>query len=152
MNALCPCGSETAFPECCGPFIEGTALAPTPEKLMRSRYVAFTKGDWDYLKKTWHPETCPEDLGEDEPSLWVGLKIIEASEDEDEGEVEFEARLIHDNRLEVLHEISDFERIEGAWVYHSGEFLNDHKPEKISRSQPCPCGSGKKFAQCHAQR
>lgn len=152
MSPLCPCCSQTAYSACCQPFIEGGVLATTPEQLMRSRYVAFTGANWDYLKKTWHPETCPEDLGEEEPSVWVGLKILQASEEGDEGEVEFEARLIYDNRLEVLHEISDFDRIDGAWLYHSGEFLNDHKPEKISRSQPCPCGSGKKFAQCHAQR
>lgn len=152
MSALCPCGSQNPYLECCGPYIEGGQLAPTPEKLMRSRYVAFTQGAWDYLKKTWHPETVPDDLGVDEPSQWVGLTVIEASEEGDEGEVEFEARLIFDDKLEVLHEISDFEKVEGAWLYHSGEFLNDHKPQKISRGQPCPCGSGKKYAQCHAQR
>jgi SEC-C motif-containing protein len=119
---------------------------------MRSRYVAFTRGDWEYLKKTWHPETLPEDLGDDEPSQWVGLKVIQASEDDDEGEVEFEARLIYDDKLEILHEISDFEKINGAWLYHSGEFLNDDKPVKISRGQPCPCGSNKTYAQCHGRR
>lgn len=150
MKALCPCGNQTDYSACCGRFIDGAELAPDPELLMRSRYTAFTRGAWDYLKKTWHPETVPEDLGVDEPSLWVGLNVIEASEEDNEGEVEFEARLIYDNKLEILHEISDFEKIDGAWLYHSGEFVNDHKPQKISRGQPCPCGSGKKYAQCHA--
>lgn len=148
----CPCGEKASFEACCGLYISGSEKAPSPEKLMRSRYSAFTRGDWDYLKKTWHPETRPDDLGEDEPSLWVGLSILEADEEGDEGEVEFEAKLIHDGKLEVLHEISDFIKIDGEWLYHSGEFLNDHKPEKISRGQPCPCQSGKKFAQCHGQK
>jgi len=151
-SSLCPCGSQTEFDHCCGLYIVGGTLAPTPETLMRSRYVAFTRNDLDYLKKTWHPETYPEDLGTEEPSNWVGLEIIEASEDEDEGEVEFKAKLIYDNRLEVLHEVSYFDKVDGAWLYHSGEFENDGKAEKISKSAPCPCGSGKKFGTCHFEK
>lgn len=119
---------------------------------MRSRYVAFFNNDLDYLKKTWHPETFPEDLGSEEPSNWVGLDILAAEEDGEEGEVEFKARLIFQNKLEVLHEISYFDKIDGAWLYHSGDFENDGKPEKISKSAVCPCGSGKQFGNCHFER
>ena len=151
-SKICPCGSKKEFDQCCGIYLSGKALAPHPEDLMRSRYVAFYRNDLDYLKKTWHPETYPEDLGSEEPSNWVGLEIIEASVEEDEGEVEFKARLIYDNKLEVLHEISYFDKIDGQWLYHSGDFENDGKPEKLSKSTPCPCGSGKKFGNCHFQK
>ena len=150
-QALCPCGSQKTYDECCGVYHKGLAVAPHAVDLMRSRYSAFVLGDYAYLKATWHPETYPEDLGQDEPSDWIGLEIIEASdEDDDEAEVEFKARLIFDNRLEVLHENSFFEKQDGRWLYHSGEFLNEgQEPKKIAKDAPCPCGSGKIFKNCH---
>lgn len=147
----CSCGSALAFSACCLPYLDGKSEAATPELLMRSRYTAFMRGDFEYLKKTWHPETLPE-LGADEPSNWAGLEIIEtAIDDEGEhGEVEFIAKLIVGERLEILHEVSDFEKIDGRWVYHSGEFKNDDAvAKKISMKAPCPCGSGEKFKHCH---
>ena len=147
----CPCGSNLPFSGCCKPYLDGTAEAPTPEALMRSRYTAFARGDFAYLKKTWHPETVP-DLGDDEPSNWIGLEILGTAVDEEgeHGEVEFVAKLIVGDRLEVLHEVSDFEKIDGRWVYHSGEFKNDDgTPKQISMKAPCPCGSGEKFKHCH---
>ncbi len=150
--SLCPCGTQKNFMDCCGRFIRGGAAAPTPELLMRSRYTAFVLNDVPYLLATWHPETRPDDLGSDEPNNWVRLEILGSDEEGDEGEVEFRASLILDNRLEVLHETSEFDRIDGRWYYHSGEFENDGKPEKIAKGAPCPCGSGKKFVQCHYQK
>jgi SEC-C motif-containing protein len=118
---------------------------------MRSRYTAFVRRDFAYLVKTWHPETVPE-LSEDEPSNWAGLSIIETAIDEDgeSGEVEFIAKLVIGDRLEILHEVSDFEKVDGRWVYHSGEFKNEDAPAKrISMKAPCPCGSGEAFKHCH---
>lgn len=146
---ICPCGTGRDFSACCGLYIEGGLLAPDPEALMRSRYTAFCRCDYAYLKKTWSTETYPEDLEQGEPSNWVSLEIIDSSWEDDEGEVEFKARLIYNNRVEVLHEISQFDKIDGAWVYHSGEFLNDDEPLKIAKNAPCPCGSGKPFKDCH---
>ena len=151
-NNQCPCGLEQVYSDCCGPYIEGAAIAATPEALMRSRYTAFSMDKVDYLKATWHPETLPEDLGEDEPSNWIGLEIIDWGMDDEEqdGEVEFKAKLIFDNKLELLHEVSQFDKIDGKWVYHSGEFKSDEaQVSKIPKSAPCPCGSGKKFKNCH---
>jgi uncharacterized protein YchJ len=48
----CPCLSGGAFSSCCAPYLSGEKTPDTPEKLMRSRYTAFTKADVDYLKKT----------------------------------------------------------------------------------------------------
>lgn len=149
----CPCGTKLAFAACCKPYLDGKADAATPEILMRSRYTAFTRGDFAYLKKTWHPDTVP-DLTAEEPSNWVGLEILRASAaaDGETGEVEFLAKLIVGDRLETLHEVSDFEKIDGRWVYCSGEFKNEEPPAKISMKMPCPCGSGEKFKHCHFTR
>ena len=147
----CPCCSGRPFAECCEPYITGKAEAPDPESLMRSRYTAFATNDIEYLKKTWHPETVPEFTG-DEPSNWVGLEVIETGLDEsgDYGEVEFIAKLIIGSTLETLHEVSEFEKLGGRWVYHSGEFKDEEpRAQMLSMKTPCPCGSGEKFKHCH---
>lgn len=154
-SALCPCCSELTYGECCAPYIKEEKEAPGPEELMRSRYTAFCIGDIDYVKNTWHPETLPDDLDADEPNDWIGLEIIEVAIDEEEGvegEVEFIAKLIYDGKLETLHEVSQFEKIDGHWLYHSGEFKNEsNHVQKIKGSAPCPCQSGKSFKNCHAK-
>ena len=152
QEVQCMCGSGVSYLECCRPFHFGDQIAETPDVLMRSRYAAFVLDEIEYLKKTWNPETLPEDLGEDEPSNWVGLEIIDWGMDEDEveGEVEFKAKLIYGSKLETLHELSHFDKIDGKWLYHSGEFKNDGAHiRKLSKSEPCPCGSGKNFKNCH---
>ena len=35
-----------------------------------------------------------------------------------------------------------------AWVYDAGKPTVSQ--QKVERNQPCPCGSGRKFKQCHA--
>jgi SEC-C motif-containing protein len=57
--AVCPCGSGDAFARCCGPLLAGEP-APSAERLMRSRYTAFARGDAAHLARTWHPRTRPE--------------------------------------------------------------------------------------------
>ena len=148
-DKLCPCGSGEEFINCCEVYLKGQKSAESPEKLMRSRYSAFVKGDFDYVKSTWHPDTVPE-LADDEPNDWIGLEILNAASDDCEGEVEFIAKLIFANKLEIIHEVSDFEKIDGKWLYVSGEFKNEgYKPRKISKNEDCPCGSGLKFKRCH---
>ena len=68
----CPCGSERAYAECCGPIISGSKKAPTPEALMRSRYTAYVKGEIDFLLGSLHPDGAGGvDLGQ-EPALPEG--------------------------------------------------------------------------------
>ena len=150
---VCPCGSKAPYAECCLPFIDGSKLAEEPQVLMRSRYTAFCVNAIKYLQDTWHPETLPEDLGNDEPNNWVSLEIIEFDHDEEEGEVEFKASLIYDDKLETLHERSLFLFEQGKWLYHSGEFLNDGgHVRKLKKGEPCPCDSGKSFKNCHLKK
>ena len=62
LREICPCGSRTPYDACCGRLHRGAALAETPEELMRSRYAAYAVGDVDYVFRTWHPRTRPDDL------------------------------------------------------------------------------------------
>ena len=51
-----PCRWPPPLQECCKPFHEGAKLPDTPEQLMRSRFSAYVKGDWQVRLKT----ACPE--------------------------------------------------------------------------------------------
>ncbi len=120
----CPCGSGRPFADCCGPFLEGTALPETAEALMRSRYSAYVRRDSAYLTATWHPTTRRQNLGLDEPIKWIGLKILatEAGGPADNrGKVEFEARYKEGGRAHRLREVSRFQRREGRWFYVDGD-------------------------------
>jgi SEC-C motif-containing protein len=90
---------------------------------MRSRYSAFVKGDVPYLLRTWHPRTRPARLDLDASMRWTGLEILSATEGSafhSTGTVTFRASF----RGGSLHERSRFERVDGAWVYVDGEFLD----------------------------
>ena len=94
---------------------------------MRSRYAAFVLGLEDYLLKTWHPKTRPAalNLAEDPATKWLGLQIKRAEKtSESTAIVEFVARYKVAGKATRLHEISQFERIDGCWYYLSGEFNN----------------------------
>ncbi|WP_338682978.1 YchJ family protein [Streptomyces acidiscabies] len=117
----CPCGLPQSYDACCGRYHAGPVAAPTAEALMRSRYSAFVKGNSAYLVRTWHPRTRPGNLELDPGMRWTGLEIL-ATQDgtafHSKGVVEFRASY----RGGALHEVSRFERVDGAWVYVDGEF------------------------------
>lgn len=52
---LCPCGSEKNYSDCCEPLIKGERVADTAEALMRSRYTAHAKKEFDYIFETTLP-------------------------------------------------------------------------------------------------
>jgi SEC-C motif-containing protein len=119
----CPCGTGTAYRACCGPLHDGER-APTAELLMRSRYSAYVLGREDYLFRTWHPRTRPEDLSPAGDVTWLGLEILATSGGEvadDTGTVEFVARSRASDGLHALHETSRFVRRNGRWVYVDGD-------------------------------
>ncbi|WP_409003461.1 YchJ family protein [Streptomyces ipomoeae] len=118
----CPCGLPEAYERCCGRFHSGGAAAPTAEALMRSRYSAYVVRDEAYLLRTWHPRTRPASLGLDPGVRWTGLEILattDGSAFHTTGTVTFRASFQDGS----LHERSRFERVDGAWVYVDGEFL-----------------------------
>ena len=142
--AGCPCGGPS-YAACCGPYIEGAAIAPTAETLMRSRYTAYGLRDQAYLLATWHASTRPaEPIVSDEEKLqWLGLEVKSAlrlrqrkaevapeatapASDPDRDTVEFVARFKVNGRAQRLHEISNFVRepADGGprWFYVDGSF------------------------------
>ena len=74
-ESRCPCQSGETYGECCSPFHAGTAVAPTAERLMRSRYSAYVVGNADYLRATWHSSTRPATLEIDPDIRWFALDI-----------------------------------------------------------------------------
>lgn len=133
----CACGLSKPYEACCGRFHSG-ALPSTPEELMRSRYTAFSRGLWGYLAET---QVAPLEPGT--TLAWVGLTVHDASGDE----VEFTARYLDGGREVSLRERSRFEQREGRWRYVTGKPTLTAR--KLSRNEPCPCGSGKKLKACH---
>lgn len=120
--AACPCGSGERFDGCCGPILAGTP-APTAEKLMRSRYTAFSLGDEAYLGATWHPGTRPEALDLDPDLRWTGLEIVavDAGQPGDRrGVVEFRASWREGRESGVLAERSRFVWQSERWWYLDG--------------------------------
>jgi SEC-C motif domain protein len=90
---------------------------------MRSRYSAFVKRDEAYLLRTWHPRTRPPGVDFDPGMRWTGLEILATtggSAFHTTGTVTFRASF----KGGSLHERSRFERVDGAWVYVDGEFLD----------------------------
>lgn len=167
----CPCGSQKPYAECCEPFINGKASAPSPEALMRSRYTAYVKLSPKYLHDTLAPE-ARHDFKESDvrewaaQSEWLGLEILKA-----EGNtVEFIAKYKAQGKVLEHHEVSTFRKEGGKWFFVDGESHvheegkgHEHHAQapkapqkpvvreepKVGRNDPCSCGSGKKFKKCH---
>lgn len=128
----CPCSSNKPYTECCEPFIQGKAHAPTAETLMRSRYTAYALGEIEYL-----PKTLPlldrknfDRRGAKEWSKqgeWIGLEILKSEETHNgtKGKVEFKAKFkIGEEELEH-HEISRFEKQMGRWFLLDGKIIEN---------------------------
>jgi SEC-C motif-containing protein len=155
----CPCGSGREYPECCEPYINGTANAPTAEALMRSRYSAYVEHIVDYIINTCLRKG-KDDIDEkqtrdwSEKSKWLGLKILSVSKggpQDTEGMVEFEASYERDGLKDIHHEQARFKKEDGKWFYEEGDIVPKtivRSSRKIGRNEPCPCGSGKKYKHC----
>ncbi len=119
---------------------------------MRSRYVAYTVRNADYLLRTWHPSTRPAALHDLAQTQWKGLDVIQTeagSATDSKGVVEFRAHYVANHRATSIHEISRFAKENGQWYYVDA--LPDAAPtgsRKMNRNAPCPCGSGKKYKRC----
>ena len=90
---------------------------------MRSRFEAFKTADTDWLLHTWHPSTRPVELDLSDNPTWRGLQIlrvVDGSETDTTGQVEFRATYLQDGEVQVLHERSEFVRVDGRWKYLDG--------------------------------
>jgi SEC-C motif-containing protein len=97
---------------------------------MRSRYTAYSLGNADYLRATWHPSTRPQSLDLSVPQQrWLGLQVKKSASISDEwASVEFVARWRETGpqaagRAHRLHERSRFVREAGRWFYVDGDIL-----------------------------
>lgn len=150
----CPCSSGEEFSKCCGPVIDGSVQAQTPEQLMRARYSAYATGAIDFLEESTHSKTRkyfdPEGAARwSRDSRWLGLTILAVdSFVPDRAHVNFEARYEDQSGEAVFHrERSLFEREGEMWRFVSGGAI-PVVSQKIGRNEPCPCGSGKKHKKC----
>ena len=153
----CPCDSGQAYDACCGPLHAGTKSADSAVALMRSRYSAYSKGAFDYLSESLHPDHRDDyDPAATrrwaENSDWIGLKVVEAEEQGDEGKVEFIATYREKGVIHSHHEVGNFLRRDGRWYYVDGRLVppvtQRNAAPKVGRNDPCPCGSGKKYKKC----
>jgi len=118
--AYCWCDSGKRAADCCEPIIRGERPALSAEALMRSRYSAFVTRDAAYLRKSWHPATCPASIEFDPEQRWLGLKVTHTSlggPDDSDGEVAFVARYKIAGKGHRLEENSSFTRLGGQWLY-----------------------------------
>jgi SEC-C motif-containing protein len=114
-----------SYAKCCGRWLDGAALAPDVESLMRSRYCAFVLEREDYLRSTWHSINRPATI-EFEPGVkWLGLEVRQhVQSDEAHATVEFVARSKSTGAPAVrLHERSRFVCEAGHWLYVDGDQL-----------------------------
>jgi SEC-C motif-containing protein len=147
----CPCGSEKSYQQCCAIFHKGVSNPNTPEELMRSRYSAFALNKFEYIKNTMSGKAAQGFIADPEEqtqssSQWLGLDVIKSYNDKKNSNrafVEFRALYTFEGATSILHELSEFTKINGRWFYTSGE------TKKSSRNDPCPCHSGKKLKRCH---
>lgn len=122
----CPCGMGEAYSRCCGVFHSG-ANPPTAVQLMRARYVAYARGDDDFVHRTWSAETRPS-LGELATDAGTQIEwrrlVVETVEAggpfDDHGRVQFTAIGRSSTGRVVLREDSRFVRRDGVWAYVDG--------------------------------
>lgn len=154
----CPCGSGSAYADCCEPIITGARPAKTAEQLMRARYSAYVGVQTDFLFASTHPD---HRKGYDhqgtrewaENAHWEGLEIVASQggeEPDGAGEVEFIARYREKGVTREHHELAHFRREKGAWYFTEGTMVKPRPlvSAKTGRNDPCPCGSGAKYKKC----
>lgn len=119
----CPCTSGDAYESCCGPVLAGTIIAPTAQRLMRSRFTAFATGDAAYLLRSWHPSTRPAELDLDPDIRWTRLDVLETTGGgpfDSQGSVAFAAFFRDGDGPGTLRERSRFVRESRVWTYVDG--------------------------------
>ncbi len=127
----CICGKSKPFAKCCDQFLSGKQNAKTPEQLMRSRFSAYALGGYgEYLISTWLEASANgfvvSELSE-KTIDWQRLKVIASSQQGDNGTVEFKAwfyKSPNSDEMEIMHEISEFIRIQSRWFYIGAVSIN----------------------------
>lgn len=131
-SADCQCGSGANYKQCCGRLHAG-GKAESALALMRSRYCAYVRKNVDYIVKTTHPANHNKTTGGPKwkqeiaqfanETQFAGLKIVEFQDGNKSATVTFTAFLFQSGRDISFTEKSLFEKVNGAWLYKSGERL-----------------------------
>lgn len=120
----CPCSNTLKFENCCEPYLSGETVPLTPEKLMRSRYTAFTLGDVLYLKNTMRGKAL-KNFNELEVKkwlervTWLGLTVLKVRmKSPTVSYVSFIARFKeNEEQTDSIREKSKFIKVDGKWYY-----------------------------------
>ena len=146
---LCPCQSGKSYTDCCQPFHLHQMIPDSAEKLMRSRYTAYTQVNIPYIVETTVPA---QQALLDQPAMqlwseetdWAGLEIIthQPFVSKIHSWVEFKAFFNIENGIDAHHERSLFVLFGGRW------YFVDPTVPLPTQKQPCVCCSGKKFKHC----
>lgn len=128
MSRPCPCSSKLPFERCCEPYLSGREFPDTAEKLMRSRFTAYSLARAGYLSATTaaaeRAKLDVEELGRYCRAVTcVSLKVLSAhgGPGDETGEVVFHAKLLVNGKRMLHWEKSRFIREDGHWVYVDGE-------------------------------
>lgn len=133
QKILCPCCSMKESESCCEPLHQGV-FPKNALQLMRSRYSAYVLNLPDYIIATTHPSN-PQ-YTEDKlswkrsishfsrNSTFHKLEIHHFEEKEISATVTFTAYLSQNRKDATFTEKSYFEKLNGLWLYHSGDFMN----------------------------
>jgi len=130
----CPCGSKALYHKCCKRFHDGE-LPTNAQLLMKSRYCAYALDKPDYIIETTHAENPrrQDNLEEwrndlhsfSQNTQFHSLEVIEFVDGEREAFVTFTANLHQGDRDVSFTERSAFEKVDGRWLYKSGEIDGD---------------------------
>ncbi len=147
-NLACPCHSGRKYKRCCGPLHSGRP-AESPEALMRSRFAAYAVGLVDYLLATtvpagpawegdlvsWRTRTADFCSTSSFRALTITEATAPSAAHPDRGDVVFHADIRALSGADrSIHERSHFLRIDGRWLYHSGE-LGEASPVPTDRDE-----------------
>jgi len=163
-TSKCPCDSNQLYTECCHLLHQGVKHAESAAQLMRSRYSAHVSGNIQYLVNTTLPVqqaylNTKEIADWANRAQWTGLAVVSqkaGQPQDDEGWVEFiasyntkyDAKYDANSEPKQHQENSYFKKIQQRWyfVYPLEGLLN--QGQKVSRNDPCPCGSERKYKKC----
>jgi SEC-C motif-containing protein len=129
-NDACPCGKPDKYKRCCKRFHDGTPV-PDAESLMRARYSAYVVGDKRYIRTTTHPESPHhrddiaawdrEIQGFIQGTRFLKLQVLTHLPGEFEAAVSFLVTMSREGKEATFGEHSRFQKVNGKWLYHSGQ-------------------------------
>ena len=140
MITVCPCSSGDTYTTCCEPFHQGK-LPENALQLMRSRFSAYALNLPDYIIGTTHPAspqylhdktTWSRQISEfSSQTEFKKLEILNFQETEHFATVTFVAYLFQNNNDATFTERSYFEKLDGKWLYRSGQLSPGREPKLV---------------------